>query len=161
MFFGRLACRILVPQPGIEPMPPAVEARSPNHWATREVPDQVFSNHFIKRVLLKQNLMCMGAPCTATTYQSVFILWPKDSSKRAELIISLPLAHSSKTSHQAWSKMPSPCRLWAMWPCPPPQLISHLPGLALVGSPVTCSPPHLKDLTKDALSFASPSHLPN
>ena len=26
------ACRILVPQPGMEPMPPAVETRSPNHW---------------------------------------------------------------------------------------------------------------------------------
>ena len=32
------ACRILVPQPGIEPVPPAVEARSFNYWAAREVP---------------------------------------------------------------------------------------------------------------------------
>ena len=29
-------CGILVPQPGIKPVPPAVEARSPNHWTTRE-----------------------------------------------------------------------------------------------------------------------------
>ena len=29
---------ILVPQPGIEPGPSAVRARSPNHWATREFP---------------------------------------------------------------------------------------------------------------------------
>ena len=29
---------ILVPHPGIEPVPPAVEARSPNHWASREFP---------------------------------------------------------------------------------------------------------------------------
>ena len=29
---------ILVPQPGMEPMPPAGEARSLNHGATREVP---------------------------------------------------------------------------------------------------------------------------
>ena len=36
-FFGshRAACRILVPRPGIEPVPPAVEARSPNHWTAR------------------------------------------------------------------------------------------------------------------------------
>ena len=27
-----VACGILVPQPGVEPMPLAVEARSPNHW---------------------------------------------------------------------------------------------------------------------------------
>ena len=33
-----MACRILVPRPGIEPMPPAVEAQSPNHWTAREVP---------------------------------------------------------------------------------------------------------------------------
>ena len=32
------ACGILVPQPGIEPAPPAVAARSCNHWTAREVP---------------------------------------------------------------------------------------------------------------------------
>ena len=32
------ACGILVPRPGMEPMPPAVEAQSPNHWTTREFP---------------------------------------------------------------------------------------------------------------------------
>ena len=36
-FFGRVACGILVLQTGIEPMPPAVEARSLNHWTAREV----------------------------------------------------------------------------------------------------------------------------
>ena len=30
--------RILVPRPGIEPMPPAVEAETPNHWTAREFP---------------------------------------------------------------------------------------------------------------------------
>ena len=33
-----VACGILVPWPGIKPGPPAVKARSPNHWTTREVP---------------------------------------------------------------------------------------------------------------------------
>ena len=32
------ACGILVPQPGIEPVPPAMEAPRPNHWTAREVP---------------------------------------------------------------------------------------------------------------------------
>ena len=36
------ALGILVPQPGIEPMPPAVETRSLNHWTTREVPISLF-----------------------------------------------------------------------------------------------------------------------
>ena len=34
------ACGILVPQPGIEPAPPALWAWSLNHWTTREVPVQ-------------------------------------------------------------------------------------------------------------------------
>ena len=29
----------LIPWPGIEPVPPAVEVHSPNHWTAREVPD--------------------------------------------------------------------------------------------------------------------------
>ena len=32
-----VACKILVPWPGIEPMPPALEAQSLNHWTAREV----------------------------------------------------------------------------------------------------------------------------
>ena len=30
--------KILVPRPGTEPMPPALEAQSLNPWTTREVP---------------------------------------------------------------------------------------------------------------------------
>ena len=37
----RRACGILVPRPGIEPMPLALEAQSLNHEATRE--DLLFS----------------------------------------------------------------------------------------------------------------------
>ena len=33
-----IACRILVPQPGIEPVYPAVGAWSLSHWIAREVP---------------------------------------------------------------------------------------------------------------------------
>ena len=33
-----VACRILVPPPGIEPAPSEVKAPSPNHWTTREFP---------------------------------------------------------------------------------------------------------------------------
>ena len=34
----RVACGILVPRPGIEPVPPAMEVQSLNHWTAREVP---------------------------------------------------------------------------------------------------------------------------
>ena len=33
-----VACRTLVPRPGIKPVPPAVEMWSPNHWTAREFP---------------------------------------------------------------------------------------------------------------------------
>ena len=37
LFFDCVACGILVPYPGIELAPPAVEAWRVNHWTTREV----------------------------------------------------------------------------------------------------------------------------
>ena len=47
----RAAYRILVPQPGIEPVPPAVEARSLNHWTTREVPGMILNSQFVYHYL--------------------------------------------------------------------------------------------------------------
>ena len=41
----RAACGILDPQPRIEPVPPAVEEWSLNHWTTREVPGTLFLKH--------------------------------------------------------------------------------------------------------------------
>ena len=43
-----LACKILVPRPGIEPVLSAVEAWSLNHWTTREV-FFFFKLHFPKQ----------------------------------------------------------------------------------------------------------------
>ena len=40
-----MACRILIPWPGIKPMPPAVETRSLNHWTVSEVPVAASSWH--------------------------------------------------------------------------------------------------------------------
>ena len=34
---GHEACGILAPQPGIKPLPPALEDEVSNHWTTREV----------------------------------------------------------------------------------------------------------------------------
>ena len=33
-----MACGILVLQPGIKPVPPALEGPSPNYWTTKEAP---------------------------------------------------------------------------------------------------------------------------
>ena len=40
LFFGRALCGIIVPRPGIEPVLPALEAWSLNHWTAREVPER-------------------------------------------------------------------------------------------------------------------------
>ena len=43
--FGRaVACGILVPQTGIEPMPAAVDAQCLNHWTATGVPKQSMLN---------------------------------------------------------------------------------------------------------------------
>ena len=38
LFFCHASCRILVPRPGNETVPPGLEAQSLNHWTAREVP---------------------------------------------------------------------------------------------------------------------------
>ena len=43
-------CGILVPRPGIKPMPPAVEAQSLNHWTSREVPRDFFFTFKRKKI---------------------------------------------------------------------------------------------------------------
>ena len=50
--FSFRACGILVPQPGIEPTPPAVEAQSLNHWTAREVPTPILLNYMLALILL-------------------------------------------------------------------------------------------------------------
>ena len=39
-----MACGILTPRPGIEPVPAALGVQSLNHWSTREVPGEFYSN---------------------------------------------------------------------------------------------------------------------
>ena len=43
-----MACGILVPQPGIKPASPAVEAWSLKNWTTREVPTHTSVQHHMR-----------------------------------------------------------------------------------------------------------------
>ena len=47
-----VACEILVPWPGVEPMPPAVEARSPNHWTAKEFQEIEFLFMWLIHIVL-------------------------------------------------------------------------------------------------------------
>ena len=82
------ACRILVSQPGIEPVPPAVEALSLNHWTTKQVPQGHFNaDHAEARSSvcllgrsLFQLLLCLSqvAPCDGKmpfTALNLHFLW--------------------------------------------------------------------------------------
>ena len=59
------ACGILVPQPGIEPGPPTVEAQNPSHWVPQdtefcEQADKQFKNAVLKKlheIMPKENSM--------------------------------------------------------------------------------------------------------
>ena len=56
------AFRILVPWPGIEPVPPTVEAQSPNHWTTGEVPKPTLSWQLEPIVFLHSKYTCSFFP---------------------------------------------------------------------------------------------------
>ena len=49
-----MACGILVSQAGIEPMPLAVKAQSPNHWTSKEFQN---SFYFKKLKIPKKNIL--------------------------------------------------------------------------------------------------------
>ena len=48
-----MACRILIPQPGIEPEPPTVEVQSSTHWIARELPE-IYLLNIDPRYVFKQ-----------------------------------------------------------------------------------------------------------
>ena len=50
------ASGILVPQPGIEPKPPAVNVQSPNRWTTRDVPQSILLMQEISSMTLSDGL---------------------------------------------------------------------------------------------------------
>ena len=79
-FFDWVACRILVPWPGVEPMPPAVEAWLPDHWTAREVPSSQFK---IKAQVLYDGLegppgsdSCLLCDLICYHYYHLFLLPP-------------------------------------------------------------------------------------
>ena len=68
----RTSCRILVPQPGIEPRPSAVKAwsPSPNHWTAREFPSFFFKIVFWTWCNFLWRLSSLlRVHCTGVTFQ--------------------------------------------------------------------------------------------
>ena len=59
-FLHHTACGILVPWPGIKPVPPAVEAQSANHWTAKGSPSK------ISQLQMDQHLRYNGAQIVCT-----------------------------------------------------------------------------------------------
>ena len=59
-----MACRISVPQPGIEPKPLAVKVQSPNHLTTRKFP--LSGGFFSIFISIRENLSGRSQPCPHT-----------------------------------------------------------------------------------------------
>ena len=59
-----VACGILVSQPGIEIVPPALEAQSLNHWTTREVSQSIFTNESTEMSSTAPSTVLMPPSCS-------------------------------------------------------------------------------------------------
>ena len=89
-----MACRILVPWPGFEPMPPAVEVQSLNHWTPQGSP----------QTSLFDSLLCMLPSLRSVTVKSTWHNMPVPMA-------SFPLCKweitvEEKLKHGPHSKLP-------------------------------------------------------
>ena len=66
LFIFRYPCGILIPPPGIKPVPPTLEAQTCNLWTTREVTPLII----LKRRSLSDETVALGTMCF-----SDFLLW--------------------------------------------------------------------------------------
>ena len=82
-----VACGILVPQPGMEPIPLAMEAWSPNHLTTREFPQGDLS--FINNVLISKRMD------SCISYKINFF---KDINRGTSLVVQWLIFHAPNAS---------------------------------------------------------------
>ena len=89
----------LVPQPGIEPMPPIVKAWSPNHWTTREFPINSLNPH---NSPARQEYIC------------IYIFYGQDIKQNQQCLVHCALhIRPSKCWHAYYRKGGG--QLWAPW----------------------------------------------
>ena len=72
-----MACGILIPRPGIEPVPPAVEVWCLNQWTAREVLDFFFFFKFL------------SPPCQHMSFSSSLLGWNKHPVAPLSSLIAL------------------------------------------------------------------------
>ena len=65
-----VTCGTLVPWPGIKPVSPAVDAQSPNHWPTREVPWLCLSQSTSCKILSPFRFLCLVPSLVSLSLQT-------------------------------------------------------------------------------------------
>ena len=107
---GKVAFGILVPWPGTEPVPPAVEAQSPNHWTA--------SNHcqWLLEENLKQNVFAGEKQAESSKWIPKPFLVPWSGSWRAGRscwAVTLPVMHTgSLPISSGWPEYAYGWRRW-------------------------------------------------
>ena len=123
---SHVACKILVPWLGIDPVPPAVEVQSPNHWTAREFPGIILLISFFGLLIV-----CYVEIKLTSMYWSC-ILWP------CPCLLVLIVSNFSFRFHRIfsvwdyviweWSQCPSSFPVWMPLAC-----FLFLRGLFLFG----------------------------
>ena len=75
-----VAWGILVPRPGIEPVPSALEAQNLNHWTIKEIPSLVIIIKFQTEQSLERNTSTTGQPGATLNFRD-FPMLSKDVKK--------------------------------------------------------------------------------
>ena len=120
LFLATLCIMRELPRPGIEPVPPAVEAQTRNHWALREVPSaSISSNVFLPPLFSFRDPMivcsctwqCSTGTSGSTRFSSFcsfdWILWiVLSSSYVAELVKNPPAMWETWVRSLGWDDPP-------------------------------------------------------
>ena len=69
---------LLVPGPEIEPVPPAMEALSLNHWTARETPHH-HSFYYLFFILFIYLFLAVLLPCAGFSLRWLLLLWSTGS----------------------------------------------------------------------------------
>ena len=119
-----VVCGILAPQPGMEPVPPVVEAWCPNHWTARE-----FSGvSFLSTVQTELFLICLFFFCSSCLQQD------------------------SEDSEPVYSKKHGACWEHRGWPVMEQAVGRGYVVLLILSSPSTCSRESMTENTPDPWS---------
>ena len=124
-----MACEILVPRPGIEPMSPALEAQGLNHWTAREVPQPTLLMEYMPHTLphsrdamSQSHIVCHHTPASGQPSQAWYVIsllcTEKDTCPGAQNHLRLCPLHSLVI--RAPTLTPDPGSCLSLLPVGPP-----------------------------------------